>query len=50
MVVADAVRSLQVGGWLVGTITHVRELREEFDQRLIVEKEPGASRVRIDTV
>jgi exonuclease SbcC len=47
-VVADAVRSLQVGGRMVGIITHIPELREEFDQRLLVEKEAGASRVRID--
>jgi exonuclease SbcC len=48
-VVADAVRSLQVGGRMVGIITHVPELREEFDQRLVVEKEDGASRVRVET-
>jgi exonuclease SbcC len=49
-VVVDAVRSLQVGGRMVGIITHIPELREEFDQRLLVEKESGASRVRIDTI
>jgi exonuclease SbcC len=48
-VVADAVRSLQVGGRMVGIITHIPELREEFDQRLIVENEAGASRVRIES-
>jgi DNA repair exonuclease SbcCD ATPase subunit len=34
---------------MVGIITHIPELREEFDQRLLIEKEAGASRVRIET-
>ena len=45
-VVADSVRSLQVGGRMVGIITHIPELREEFDQSLLVAKEGGTSRVR----
>jgi exonuclease SbcC len=48
-VVVDAVRSLQVGGRMAAIITHIPELREEFDQRLLIEKEAGASRVRIET-
>jgi exonuclease SbcC len=46
--VSDAIRGLQVGGRMVGIITHVPELKEEFDQRLVVEKEGGSSRVKID--
>jgi exonuclease SbcC len=45
-VVADSVRSLQVGGRMVGVITHIPELREEFNQCLIVAKEAGTSQVR----
>jgi DNA repair exonuclease SbcCD ATPase subunit len=48
--VSDAIRGLQVGGRMVGIITHVPELKEEFDQRLIVDKEGGSSRVQIDMV
>jgi exonuclease SbcC len=48
-IVADAVRTLQVGGRMVGIITHIPELREEFDQRLVIQNEAGASRVRIET-
>jgi exonuclease SbcC len=46
--VSDAIRGLQVGGRLVGIITHVPELKDEFDQRLLVGKEGGSSRVQID--
>jgi exonuclease SbcC len=46
-VVTDAVRCLQVGGRMVGIITHIPELREEFECRLIVAKEGGTSRVAI---
>lgn len=49
-VVADSVRSLQVGGRMVGIITHIPELREEFDQRLVVVKEGGTSRVRLENL
>lgn len=44
-VVSDAIRSLQVGGRMVGIITHVPELRDEFDQKLMVHRENCASRV-----
>ena len=47
-VVADTVRGLQVGGRMVGIITHIPELKEEFDQRVLVEKESGSSRVRVE--
>ena len=33
---------------MVGIITHVPELREEFDQRLVIEKQGGNSRVQIE--
>jgi PAS domain S-box-containing protein len=49
-VVADAVRSLQVGGRMVGIVTHIPELREEFDQRLVVAKNGGTSLVRVEVV
>jgi exonuclease SbcC len=44
--VSDAIRGLQVGGRMVGIITHVPELKEEFDQRLIVERSSAGSQVR----
>jgi exonuclease SbcC len=46
--VSDAIRGLQVGGRMVGIITHVPELKDEFDQRLLVGKEGGTSRVHLD--
>ncbi len=49
-IVADAIRSLQVSGRMVGIVTHIPELKEEFDQRLIVEKDGGASQVRVERV
>src|SRR5262249_6180935 len=45
--VSDAIRGLQVGGRMVGIITHVPELKEEFDQRLVVDKEGGSSCVKL---
>lgn len=47
-VVADAVRNLQVGGRMVGIITHVPELKEQFEQRIVVAKEAGQSTVCIE--
>jgi len=46
-VVADSLRGLQVGGRMVGVITHVPELRDEFDQRIMVERAGGTSIVRV---
>jgi exonuclease SbcC len=46
-VVTDSVRTLQVGGRMVGIITHIPELREEFDQRLLVGREGGTSRLEV---
>jgi exonuclease SbcC len=47
-VVADAVRSLQVGGRMVGIITHIPELKDEFDQRVIVSRDAGISSVQVE--
>ena len=44
--VSDTIRALQVGGRMVGVITHVPELKEEFDQRVLVERKEGTSQVR----
>jgi exonuclease SbcC len=41
--VSDAIRGLQVGGRMVGIITHVPELKDEFEQQIIVEKQDGTS-------
>jgi exonuclease SbcC len=46
--VSDAIRGLQVGGRMVGVVTHIPQLVEEFDQRVVVEKGDGASCVRIE--
>jgi exonuclease SbcC len=48
--VADAIRGLQVGGRMVGIITHVPELKEEFDQRLIVERTASGTQIRADVL
>jgi exonuclease SbcC len=45
--VADAIRNLQVAGRMVGIITHIPELRDEFDQRVFVEREAGRSLLRV---
>lgn len=49
-VATDAVRGLQVGGRMVGIITHIPELKDEFDQRVIVAREGGAASVRVEGV
>jgi exonuclease SbcC len=46
--VSDTIRALQVGGRMVGVITHVPELKEEFDQRILVERKEGTSQVRME--
>jgi exonuclease SbcC len=48
-VVADAVRSLQVGGRMVGIITHIPELKDEFDQRVIISRDAGVSSVLVES-
>ena len=46
--VSDTIRALQVGGRMVGVITHVPEIKDEFDQRLLVEKKEGVSHVEVE--
>jgi exonuclease SbcC len=48
--VADSIRSLQVGGRMVGIITHLPEFIEQFDQRVFVEKKGGVSSLRVEGV
>jgi exonuclease SbcC len=45
--VSDTIRGLQVGGRMVGIVTHVPELREEFEQQVLVTKSAGMSRVEV---
>jgi exonuclease SbcC len=45
--VSDTIGGLQVGGRMVGIITHVPELREEFEQQILVTKAAGISRVEV---
>jgi exonuclease SbcC len=44
-VVGEAVRNLQAGGRMVGVITHIPDLKDEFDQRVLVSREGTYSRV-----
>jgi WD40 repeat protein len=46
-VASDAIHGLQVGGRMVGIITHIPALQEEFDQQVLVAKLDGTSRVQI---
>ena len=39
--------NLQAGGRMVGIVTHVDELKEEFTGRIVVRKEEGTSRVEV---
>jgi exonuclease SbcC len=45
--VSDTIQSLGVGGRMVGIITHIPELREEFAQQIIVTKHQGFSTVEV---
>lgn len=45
--VAETLQSLRVGGRMVGIITHIPELRDEFAQQVIVNKRQGFSTVEI---
>jgi DNA repair protein SbcC/Rad50 len=49
-IVADSIRGLQVGGRMVGIITHLPDFIEQFDQRVFVEKSAGVSSLRVETV
>ncbi len=46
--VSETIRSLGVGGRMVGIITHIPELRDEFAQQVRVTKREGYSTVEVD--
>ena len=46
-VVSETMQSLQVGGRMVGIITHMPELRDEFSQQVLVTKHAGYSTVSV---
>lgn len=45
--VAETIQNLQAGGRMVGIITHIPELRDEFPQHIIVTKHEGFSSVEV---
>jgi exonuclease SbcC len=45
--VAETLQGLRVGGRMVGIITHIPELRDEFTQQVIVTKRQGFSTVEV---
>lgn len=45
--VADSLQGLPVGGRMVGVITHIHELRDEFAQKILVTKRSGGSSVEV---
>jgi exonuclease SbcC len=45
--VSETLQGLRVGGRMVGIITHIPELRDEFDQQMIVTKRHGYSTVEV---
>jgi exonuclease SbcC len=45
--VAETLQGLRVGGRMVGIITHIPELRDEFAQQVIVTKHQGYSTVQV---
>ncbi len=45
--VAETLQSLRVGGRMVGIITHIPELRDEFAQQVLVTKRQGFSTVEV---
>ena len=46
-VVSETFQSLQVGGRMVGIITHIPELRDEFNQQILVTKHQGYSTLEV---
>ena len=46
-VVSETIQSLQAGGRMVGIITHLPDLRDEFEQQIIVHKHQGYSTVEV---
>jgi DNA repair protein SbcC/Rad50 len=47
-IATDAIQSLPQGGRMVGLITHISELTARLDSRVVVEKRPDGSRVRVE--
>ncbi|MDW8153620.1 MAG: SMC family ATPase [Armatimonadota bacterium] len=47
--VACAIEALQTGGRMVGIITHLQELSARLPTRVVVEKRPEGSRIRVVT-
>ena len=47
-VVSETIQSLRVGGRMVGIITHIPDLRDEFSQQIIVTKHQGFSTVAVN--
>ena len=47
--VSDSIHGLQAGGRTVGIVTHVEELKEEFTDRIMVNKRDGTSVVEIES-
>lgn len=47
--VGDAIHGLRVGGRMVGIITHIAELRDEFTQQIVVTKHQGFSTAMVRT-
>ena len=47
--VSETLQGLRVGGRMVGIITHIPELRDEFAQQVIVTKHQGFSTVEVLT-
>jgi exonuclease SbcC len=45
--VSETIQGLRVGGRMVGIITHIPELRDEFEQQVIVTKHQGFSTVEL---
>ena len=46
-VVSETIQTLQVGGRMVGIITHIPDLRDEFSQQVLVTKHQGHSTVKV---
>ena len=47
VLVSETIQNLRVGGRMVGIITHIPELRDEFAQQIIVTKHHGYSTVEV---
>jgi exonuclease SbcC len=45
--VSETIQGLRVGGRMVGIITHIPELRDEFAQQIVVTKHQGFSTVEV---